>query len=179
MGEKVQQPPSPYDLVYGIYLYVEERCFEDPTPSKKGSIGKLFRTPWNNVDPDWQATLFAVCDRIAKQFDENLEIYTTMFGYLTRLEDNGVTLNPDNCHGILCATMLTAIKYTKDLHYTNRTYAKCFGLRLSDLNKLEVELLFKSGISLFGFQKRQHELCQQYLLSRVQAATMLYEEAAG
>ncbi|KAF9976577.1 hypothetical protein BGZ73_008248 [Actinomortierella ambigua] len=60
----------------------------------------------------------------------------------TALAPNGFRLISLNIHRLLITALMVAAKFTSDLYYSNARYAKYGGLRLEELNQLELEFLF-------------------------------------
>ncbi|KAG0269827.1 hypothetical protein DFQ27_001947 [Actinomortierella ambigua] len=66
----------------------------------------------------------------------------------TAVAPNGFRLNSLNIHRLLITALMVAAKFTSDLYYSNARYAKYGGLRLEELNQLELEFLFSIKFDL-------------------------------
>lgn len=58
-------------------------------------------------------------------------------------------ITPNNIHRLLFIAIISAIKYNEDECYTNSYYAKVGGISLSEINRLEFDLLKLIKYSLF------------------------------
>ena len=58
-------------------------------------------------------------------------------------------ITPNNIHRLLFIAIISAIKYNEDECYTNSYYAKVGGISLSEINRLEFDLLKLIQYSLF------------------------------
>ena len=59
-----------------------------------------------------------------------------------------ITITPNTVHKLFLCSLLTASKFTTDLYYNNLTWANIGGIRLEELNVLELEYLFALGFSI-------------------------------
>lgn len=59
-----------------------------------------------------------------------------------------ITITPNTVHKLFLCSILTASKFTTDLYYSNLTWANIGGIRLEELNVLELEFLFLLGFSV-------------------------------
>eukprot|EP00792_Barthelona_sp_PAP020_P004599 TRINITY_DN222_c0_g1_i1.p1 TRINITY_DN222_c0_g1~~TRINITY_DN222_c0_g1_i1.p1 ORF type:complete len:207 (+),score=44.57 TRINITY_DN222_c0_g1_i1:85-621(+) len=70
--------------------------------------------------------------------------------YLDRI----ITLNPDmlisihSFHRLFLTAVVLAAKYFDDKFFTNRYYSRVGGVKMAELNKLEIEFLFKLKFTL-------------------------------
>ena len=83
--------------------------------------------------------------------------------YIDRLlENQNIKLSKYNVYRILLSAILLAIKYNEDEIYDNSYFAKVFGIKNKELNKLENEFLnlieFKLFISKKTFQSYSNEI---------------------
>lgn len=62
-------------------------------------------------------------------------------------------LSPRNTHLIVLASLLIATKFMEDVFYSNGYYAKCGGVSLKELNKLERVILKKIGFGVYVSDK--------------------------
>jgi hypothetical protein len=58
-----------------------------------------------------------------------------------------VKITPNTVHKLFLCSLLTACKFTLDNYYTNEVWANLGGVRLEELNALELEFLFLLGFS--------------------------------
>lgn len=70
--------------------------------------------------------------------------YVLCLVYIDRLLKKEARFAVDHftCHRLLAAALVLAVKFEDDVYYTNRVYAKCAGLSVRELNRLE-RLLFR------------------------------------
>ena len=74
--------------------------------------------------------------------------------YIDRfLGNNNIKLSMNNVHKILSTAVLLAIKYNEDEIYNNKNFAKIFGLKNRELNKLENKFLDLIDFKLFTSKK--------------------------
>ncbi|KRX01571.1 Cyclin-like protein [Pseudocohnilembus persalinus] len=90
-------------------------------------------------------TLEKYMERIKKFaiINENYYFITALI-YLERIvakNQSNIQLTPFTVHRLLFVAVLTAIKFSNDNNYQNVYYAKVGGIKLQDLNKMEVEFL--------------------------------------
>ena len=64
-----------------------------------------------------------------------------------------IKLSMNNVHKILLTAILLAVKYNEDEVYNNVCFAKIFGIRSKELNKLEKKFLDLIGFKLFTSKK--------------------------
>ena len=91
--------------------------------------------------------------RLNKYF--NFEISTLILAliYIDKIcETNNIKIKFENFHRIFLISLIIAIKYLEDLHYSNDFYANIGGITLNELNELEVYFLKKIDFCLFIHQ---------------------------
>lgn len=59
-----------------------------------------------------------------------------------------ITITPNTVHKLFLCSILTASKFTTDMYYSNLVWANIGGIRLEELNVLELEFLFMLGFSV-------------------------------
>ena len=107
-----------------------------------------------------------VCKNIP---DISIENYLNRVQKYTKLEDStliialiytdrvlgnkNIKLSKHNLFKILLTAILIAIKYNEDEIYDNYYFAKIFGVKITELNKLESEFLDLIGFELFISKK--------------------------
>ena len=107
-----------------------------------------------------------VCKNIP---DISIENYLNRVQKYTKLEDStliialiytdrvlgnkNIKLSKHNIFKILLTAILIAIKYNEDEIYDNYYFAKIFGVKITELNKLESEFLDLIGFELFISKK--------------------------
>lgn len=73
-----------------------------------------------------------------------------------------IKITPNTVHKLFLCSLLTASKFTTDMYYNNITWATIGGLRLEELNVLELEFLFLLRFTIVvtkeEFNKYDHEL---------------------
>jgi len=70
--------------------------------------------------------------------------------YLDRLcESQKFKMNTHNIHRLLLTSVVIAIKYNEDDYYSNTFYAKVGGIKMEEMNSLEVEYLRLLKYTLF------------------------------
>ncbi|KAH7429392.1 hypothetical protein KP509_09G046100 [Ceratopteris richardii] len=83
-------------------------------------------------------------ERIHKYTNVSLSCFVVAYIYMDRL----IHRHPDepitsmNVHRLLITSVMTAAKVVEDVHFNNAFYAKVGGVTITELNKLELKLLF-------------------------------------
>lgn len=67
-------------------------------------------------------------------------------------ENNDIFITRMNYHRILLISILISIKYLEDIFFSNQFYAKIGGIKLEEINELEIEFL-----KLIKFRVYAHE----------------------
>jgi len=88
--------------------------------------------------------------------DNNLYIYEYIDGVilytvniLILIKSKGLYLNYRTAHRILLVTLMLACKIYIDDHYENESWANISGLKIRDINKMEITILKLLNINLF------------------------------
>lgn len=91
--------------------------------------------------PVWNVHDYAL--RIAKYFECSDECFVLCLVYIDRLAKMRpeFAMSSRSVHKLMLTSMVVAVKFHDDSHYTNRYYAKVGGLRVEELNALEADLL--------------------------------------
>ena len=80
-------------------------------------------------------------NRVIKHCQIETSTLVTAIIYLDKIISEHLFLTKYNVFYLLIASLLLAIKINEDVIYTNKTYAKLFGVSLHKLNELEYVLL--------------------------------------
>jgi hypothetical protein len=100
----------------------------------------------NNIDSVFIGKNFpdlSICDyyyRIFKYFSCSTVVFLTALIYMDRLSSK-VEINKYTVHRLIITTLVIAVKYVEDLHYSNAYYAQVGGITLQELNKYESKIL--------------------------------------
>ena len=78
-----------------------------------------------------------------------------------------ITITPNTVHKLFLCSLLTASKFTTDMYYNNLTWANIGGIRLEELNVLELEYLFALGFSIV-VTKDEFNMYDSELLKKAQ-----------
>ena len=102
-------------------------------------------------------------ERINKYAGCSPECFVLALVYIDLLiARNGLALTSFNIHRIIITAVMLAAKFFDDQYYNNAYYARVGGLPCSEVNALELEMLFSCGFSLHvstdDFQKYFTEL---------------------
>ena len=62
---------------------------------------------------------------------------------------NGIKINVENIHRLLFLSLMLAIKYNEDVHYTNVAFSQIAGINIKSLNSLELTFLEKIEHNLY------------------------------
>lgn len=88
-------------------------------------------------------------DRIFKYSKCSPSCFVAAYIYMERfLEDTNGYLTSLNAHRLLIACVLVAAKFLEDVCFDNAYYAKIGGVSTTELNKLELKLLFSLNFRL-------------------------------
>lgn len=86
---------------------------------------------------------------------------------LLSLQSN-ILITPNTVHKLFLCSLLTASKFTTDQYYNNATWASIGGIRLEELNILELEFLFLLGFSIVvtkeDYLKYETEISEKAML---------------
>lgn len=88
-------------------------------------------------------------ERIHKYASCSTECFILALIYIDRLiQANNFLLTELNVHRVAITSILLAAKFFDDAYYNNAYYAKVGGVLISEMNRLEVEFLFRINFSL-------------------------------
>ncbi|KAJ4770647.1 Cyclin-U4-1 [Rhynchospora pubera] len=89
-------------------------------------------------------TIRAYLERIIRYTDCSPCCFLVAYIYLDRLALNcpETVINSFSVHRLLITSVMVAAKFMDDLHYSNAYYARVGGIEVSEMNYLELELLF-------------------------------------
>jgi len=88
-------------------------------------------------------------ERIHKYASCSTECFILALIYIDRLiQGNNFLLTELNVHRVIITSILLAAKFFDDAYYNNAYYAKVGGVLVSEMNRLEVEFLFRINFSL-------------------------------
>jgi hypothetical protein len=88
-------------------------------------------------------------ERINKYAGCSPECFVLALVYIDLLiSRNGLTLTSFNIHRVIITAVMLAAKFFDDHYYNNAYYARVGGLPCSEINALELEMLFSCGFSL-------------------------------
>lgn len=88
-------------------------------------------------------------ERIHKYASCSTECFILALIYIDRLiQGNNFLLTELNVHRVAITSILLAAKFFDDAYYNNAYYAKVGGVLVSEMNRLEVEFLFRINFSL-------------------------------
>lgn len=88
-------------------------------------------------------------ERIHKYASCSTECFILALIYIDRLiQGNNFVLTELNAHRVIITSILLAAKFFDDAYYNNAYYAKVGGVHVSEMNRLEVEFLFRINFSL-------------------------------
>lgn len=86
-------------------------------------------------------------ERLAKHFRCSDECLLLALVYIDRVVKNrpDFVFTTRNAHRTLATALTVAAKFNDDLHYSNRYYAQCAGVKLQELNILEAQFILLVG----------------------------------
>lgn len=88
-------------------------------------------------------------ERIHKYASCSTECFILALIYIDRMiQGNNFLLTKLNVHRVAITSILLAAKFFDDAYYNNAYYAKVGGVLVSEMNRLEVEFLFRINFSL-------------------------------
>mmetsp|Transcript_3199 Transcript_3199/g.4537 ORF Transcript_3199/g.4537 Transcript_3199/m.4537 type:complete len:252 (-) Transcript_3199:1870-2625(-) len=111
-------------------------------------IGDLFTGPYV---PDMEVEKY--WNRLKRHFDLSPNLLEVVMIYLDRfvnLKRPEVTVNAYTVHRLVLVSYVVAAKYWEDEHHSNKFYSQVGGIDLSELNRLEMQMLgaFKFEMSI-------------------------------
>jgi hypothetical protein len=86
--------------------------------------------------------------------------------YLERMKkrDPGVCLTLTNFQRLFLVSVMTAAKYLDDFYYSNKHWAEVGGITTQEINKLELEFLFRMGFNLH-MQREEYDWCAPQIVT--------------
>ncbi|KAI7906897.1 cyclin-domain-containing protein [Cokeromyces recurvatus] len=88
--------------------------------------------------------------RILKYTPFTNEVLIYLLIYFDRISnDKNYILSSSTVHRLLITSIIIATKFTSDIFYPNIRYAKVGGIRLDELNQLELDFLFLCDFNLY------------------------------
>ena len=90
--------------------------------------------------------------------------------YLERMKkrDPGVCLVSTNFQRLFLIAVMVAAKFLDDFYYSNKHWAEVGGITLAEINRLEIEFLFRMGFSLH-MQREEYDWYAEELHAKVEA----------
>ena len=80
-------------------------------------------------------------------------------------EKTNVAITPNTMHKLFLCAILIASKFNTDMHVSNTVWAAIGGVRVEELNVLELEFLFMLGFSLI-IKKEEYERYEAELVKK-------------
>eukprot|EP00271_Cylindrocystis_brebissonii_P016282 TRINITY_DN3965_c0_g1_i3.p1 TRINITY_DN3965_c0_g1~~TRINITY_DN3965_c0_g1_i3.p1 ORF type:complete len:338 (-),score=42.16 TRINITY_DN3965_c0_g1_i3:669-1682(-) len=161
------EPDSPEDLpdVLSVLSSLLEKAVLHNESRLSGSRGKL--TVFHGERAP-SISLWDYLARIFKYANCTPTCFMAAYLYLNRL----VVRNPDyvitsqNVHRILITAVMVAAKFLDDSYFNNAFYAKVGGVTTAEMNRLELEFLFKISFDLHISTSVFNELFSDFLEAR-------------
>jgi len=149
-------------LVSVISTMLEETVMRNEQNQKKSTLPSFL-----GKRPPLSASAFVT--RVAKYSGASPCCFAVGLIYLERMKkrDPGVCLTPTNFQRLFLISVMTAAKFLDDFYYSNKHWAEVGGLTTQEVNKLELEFLFRMGFSLH-MQREEYDWYAEELHSRVQ-----------
>lgn len=153
---------EPLTTVIGAML--EETVIRNDMKQKQSSL-----PAFTGHRPPLSASAFVT--RIAKYSGASPCCYAIGLIYLERMKkrDPGLYLNSTNFQRLFLVSTMTAAKFLDDFYYSNKHWAQIGGIATRELNRLELEFLFRMGFSLH-MQREEYDWYAEELLSRVESS---------
>jgi hypothetical protein len=84
-------------------------------------------------------------ERVVSYAPCTVESFVVALVYLNRIAENqgAVFVNPRTIHRLFITSVLVAAKYSDDIYFNNKYYARVGGISGSEMNALELEFLFR------------------------------------
>mmetsp|Transcript_18659 Transcript_18659/g.42702 ORF Transcript_18659/g.42702 Transcript_18659/m.42702 type:complete len:329 (-) Transcript_18659:117-1103(-) len=149
-------------LVAVIANMLEETVVRNEQLQKKSSLPSF-----TGRRPPLTASAFV--NRVAKYSGASPCCFAVGLIYLERMKkrDPGVCLTTTNFQRLFLVAVMTAAKFLDDFYYSNKHWAEVGGLTTIEINKLELEFLFRMGFSLH-MQREEYDWYAEELHSRAQ-----------
>ncbi|KAH9531263.1 hypothetical protein CY35_19G029000 [Sphagnum magellanicum] len=89
-------------------------------------------------------------ERIFKYANCSPSCFVVAYAYMDRFirQQPGIPITSLNVHRLLITSVMVAAKFLDDAYYNNAYYAKVGGVTTSEMNKLEIEFLFRLDFRL-------------------------------
>ncbi|CAA7403598.1 unnamed protein product [Spirodela intermedia] len=147
--------PSP-PLVISVLASLLERAIVrgERRGSREGEVEmstqKASRISAFDCDLVLDMSIQSFLERIFRYTGAAPSVYVVAYVYIDRLcqRSPGLRVSRRNAHRLLVAGIMVASKFVEDRNYGNSYFARVGGLPLSELNRLEVNLLFLMGFRL-------------------------------
>ena len=122
----------------------------------------------------------AFVTRVAKYSGASPCCFAAGLIYLERMKkrDASVCLTSANFQRLFLVSVMCASKFLDDFYYSNKHWAEVGGLQTAELNKLEIEFLFRMGFSLH-MQREEYDWYAEELHSRVRPEHLCEPAAAA
>eukprot|EP00249_Psilotum_nudum_P032068 c47212_g1_i1 orf=1403-2077(+) len=121
-------------------------------------------------------TINKYLERIFRYANCSPSCFVVAYIYIDRFmqQQAGLPITSLNIHRLLITTVMVAAKFLDDEYYNNAYYAKVGGVSTTEMNRLELEFLFRIGfrlqvtVDVFGryCSHLQRECSSEYLLER-------------
>lgn len=148
-------------LVIVIARMLEETVQRNDQNNKKSTLSSF-----QGLKPPLSACSFV--KRLAKYSGASPCCFAVGLIYLERIKkrDPGVCLTPSNFQRLFLVAVMTASKFLDDFYYSNKHWAEVGGIQTGELNRLELEFLFRIGFSLH-MQRSEYDWYAEELHQRV------------
>lgn len=89
-------------------------------------------------------------ERIFKYANCSPSCFVVAYAYLDRFihQQPGIPITSLNVHRLLITSVMVAAKFLDDSYYNNAYYGKVGGVKTQEMNRLELEFLFRLGFRL-------------------------------
>lgn len=145
---------TPLDVASKLLLCMQrsvQRKHPDDSPLESGKHHSIFREFYGKADVEMSLGDYVA--RVVRYSDASIESLTLLHILLTRICQLGHQhVNIHTIHRLFAAGLLISMKLSSDKVCANKYYAKVAGVKVKELNKLE--LLF---VALLDFRLFAHE----------------------
>jgi hypothetical protein len=119
-------------------------------------------------------------DSVAKYSGASPCCFAVGLIYLERMKkrDPGVCLTLANFQRLFLVSVMTAAKYLDDFYYSNKHWAEVGGITTQEINRLELEFLFRIGFNLH-MQREEYDWYAEELHARVEEEALKAAQAAA
>ena len=158
-------------LVPVIASMLEETVSRNEKNCKKSSLPSF-----HGRRPPLSASDFVT--RVAKYSGASPCCFAVGLIYMERLKkrDAGVCLTPGNFQRLFLVAVMSASKFLDDFYYSNKHWAEVGGIQTVELNRLELEFLFRMGFRLH-MQRGEYDWFTEELHARVRPEHIAAAEA--